>query len=112
LITNRCRFQIDLALQQLLNNSAATDFEELLFWGRISAAKCDYYIALGLQYSDRYEFPEKKFYWCNAANGMVFTPFPALNSQHASSDKTPSEYNLRANDPFTGEPMKVLKAVE
>jgi len=63
----------------LLNSSAATDFEELLFWGRVAAAKSDYYIALGVCYKDRYEFPEKKFYWCSQANNMIFEAFPDLN---------------------------------
>lgn len=61
------RFQIEVALQNLLNNSAATDFDELLFWGRVSAVKGgDYYIAMGVCYKDHYEFPDKKFYWCSS----------------------------------------------
>jgi len=62
------RFQLEVALQELLNNAGATDFDELLFWGRISGLKADYYIAMGVCYKDRYEFPEKKFYWCSSAN--------------------------------------------
>jgi radial spoke head protein 9 len=100
------RFQIELAIQQLLNESAPTDFDELLFWGRISAVKTDYYIALGVCYCDRYEFPEKKFFWCSQSNGMKFTAFPGLNDQHSS------EYNIMASQLFQGEPMKVLKKVE
>ena len=76
------RFQLELALQQLLNKAEKTDFEELLFWGRISGIKADYYIALGIIYKDRYEFPQKRFYWCSPANGMVFEAFPAVNDQH------------------------------
>lgn len=76
------RFQIELALQQLLNDAAPTDFDELLFWGRVSGKASDYYIALGVCFSERYEFPEKKFYWCSSANGMTFESFPALNDQH------------------------------
>ena len=61
------RFQLEVALQNLLNNSAATDFDELLFWGRVSAVKGgDYYIAMGVCYKDHYEFPDKKFYWCSS----------------------------------------------
>ena len=51
------RFQLELALQQLLNACGPNDFEELLFWGRVSGAKADYYIALGIIYKERYEFP-------------------------------------------------------
>lgn len=73
------RFQLHMALQQLLNNSVATDFDELLFWGRVSGKAADYYVAMGVCYQNRYEFPEKKFYWCSPANQMVFEAFPALN---------------------------------
>jgi len=53
-------------LNELLANSNQTDFEELLFWGRIEAAnEQNYYIALGVCFEDRYEFPEKKFFWCS-----------------------------------------------
>lgn len=62
------RFQLEVALQELLNTSGETDFDELLFWGRISGLKADYYIAMGLCFRDRYEFPEKKFFWCSSGN--------------------------------------------
>ena len=32
------RFQLNISLNELLANSNQTDFEELLFWGRISAS--------------------------------------------------------------------------
>jgi hypothetical protein len=60
------RFQLNISLNELLASSNDGDFEELLFWGRIASAnEQNYYIALGVNFSDRYEFPEKKFYWCN-----------------------------------------------
>lgn len=60
------RFQLNISLNELLTSSNDGDFEELLFWGRIASAnEQNYYIALGVNFSDRYEFPEKKFYWCN-----------------------------------------------
>ena len=31
------RFQLDVSIHELLANAAPTDFDELLFWGRISA---------------------------------------------------------------------------
>lgn len=82
-----------------MNSSAASDFEELLLWGRVAAAKSDYYIAMGVCYKDRYEFPEKKFYWCSQANNMVFEAFPALNDQHKA------KYDELASTPFRGEPL-------
>lgn len=62
------RFQLEVALQELLNTAGETDFDELLFWGRINGLKADYYIAMGICFRDRYEFPEKKFYWCSSNN--------------------------------------------
>ena len=113
------RFQLEIALQELLNNSGESDFDELLFWGRITGLKADYYIAMGVCYKDRYEFPEKKFYWCssgnqtnkvhpeNNTNAFTFVPFDPLNDQHKA------EYNLRAEEMFTGEAFLVLgKPVE
>ena len=64
----RNRFQLEVALQELLNSCGPTDFDELLFWGRVTGLKSDYYIAMGVCYKDRYEFPEKKFYWCSSGN--------------------------------------------
>jgi hypothetical protein len=97
---------LELALAQLKNKATATDFDELLFWGRVSGIKADYYIALGVCYNDRFEFPEKKFYWCSTANSMQFEAFPPLNDQH--KDK----YDSYAGQLFSGEPMKVLLKVE
>jgi len=106
-------------LQELLNSAGPTDFDELLFWGRISGLKADYYIAMGVCYKDRYEFPEKKFYWCSSTNqaskvnaeltvnAFTFVPFDALNDQHKA------EYNARAQSMFTGEAFMILgKPVE
>ena len=43
------RFQLNLSLNELLTNANETDFEELLFWGRVDATneQC-YYVALGI----------------------------------------------------------------
>ena len=78
-LTNR--LQLELGLQQLLNKKGdqqASDFEELLLWGKILGTKSDYYIAVGYNYSMRYEFPEKVFFWALSTD-FVFKPFPALN---------------------------------
>jgi radial spoke head protein 9 len=95
-----------MAIAQLLNNAQPTDFDELMFWGRISGVKADYYIAMGICYNDRFEFPEKKYYWCSSSNNMIFEAFPAINDQH--KDK----YDGFANQLFTGEPKKILIKVE
>ena len=61
---------------------------------------------MGICYNDRFEFPEKKFYWCSSANNMQFEAMPAINEQHRD------RYDAFANQLFTGEPMKVLHKVE
>lgn len=75
------RMQLQLGLQQLLNGCENTDFEELLFWGKIIGLNKDYYIAMGITYSDKYEFPEKRFYWALSSD-FAFSPFPDVNDQH------------------------------
>ena len=96
------RFQLEIALQQLLNEATETDFDELLFWGRVSGVKADYYVAMGICYNDRFEFPEKKFYWYSQSNDMTFEAMPALNDQHKD------RYDAFAGQLFQGEPKKIL----
>lgn len=72
----------------------------------MSGVKADYYIALGIIYKDRYEFPQKRFYWCSSTNGMVFEAFPALNDQHKE------DYDQMAGQLFKGDPTLVHKSVE
>jgi len=59
---------------------------------------------MGVVYADRYEFPEKKFYWC-ASNDFAFKPFPELNDQHRE------EYD-KLLGLFQGDPNYVHKKVE
>jgi hypothetical protein len=63
-------------VQSLLNNCAATDFEELMFWGRIEGMKSDYYVCMGVTFTDKFEFPEKRFYWASSTD-FKFCPFPS-----------------------------------
>ena len=65
----------------MLNASQETDFEELLFWGKLTGLNADYYVAVGLVFTGRYEFAEKRFYYALSTD-FVFKPFPALNDQH------------------------------
>mmetsp|Transcript_28769 Transcript_28769/g.5202 ORF Transcript_28769/g.5202 Transcript_28769/m.5202 type:complete len:94 (+) Transcript_28769:3-284(+) len=69
------KLNINLALTQLHEQE---DFEEALFWGKISGLSSDYYIAQTLQYSNQYEFPLKTFYWCKTRD-WNFKEFPVLN---------------------------------
>jgi len=88
----------------LLNCSGKHDFEELLFWGRIEGLKQDYYICLGITYSDKYEFPEKRFYWASSVD-FKFKSFATMNDQHY--DKFDSIKGL-----FSGDANLVLIKVE
>ena len=72
------RLQLELSLNQLVNNSQETEFEDLLFWGKIQGLNADYYIALGLVFTGRYEFAEKRFYYATSQD-FSFKAFPALN---------------------------------
>jgi len=80
----------------LLNSSKTADFEELVFWGRVDGIKNDYYIAMGVTYTDKFEFPEKRFYWATSAD-FKFKSFPELNDQN--SDKFDTIKGLLIGDP-------------
>lgn len=68
-----------MALQGLLTNFGSyVQFEELLFWGKITGMYNDYYIAEGINYQSRYEFPNKVFFYCTSTD-FEFTRFPDLN---------------------------------
>jgi len=98
------RFRLNNSIKELLNNSNPHDFEELLFWGRIEGLKADYYICMGVTFTDKYEFPTKCFYWASSTD-FKFKPFPAVNTQH--NDKVDSIVQL-----FSGEPNRVYIRVE
>ena len=62
-----------------MNEAKEEDFEELLFWGRISGSQKDYYIAMGVTYTSQYEFPTKTFYLASSSD-MVFRQFREINT--------------------------------
>lgn len=72
------RMQIDMALNTLL---ARVETEELQFWGKIEGIKNDYYIAVGLQFKNMYEFPVKTFFWALSGE-FVFREMPDLTDSH------------------------------
>ena len=94
------RMNLQNGIQGLLNSAAKSDFEELLFWGRVEGTKQDYYICLGVTYTDKYEFPEKRFYWASSTD-FKFQAFPTLNDQHFSAFDA-------IQGMFSGEPNKVI----
>lgn len=86
----------------MLNQSKESDFEELMFWGRIEGMKHDYYICLGVTFADKFEFPEKRFYWATSSD-FKFCAFPAeLNHQHNEQQVN----SIKGS--FSGEPNRVL----
>lgn len=74
--------------------------EEVLLWGKITGVKNDYYIAVGVTYTDQFEFPNKKFFYC-LSNDFTFAEMPDLNDQH-------KEFIDRDDSFFTGEPKRKL----
>jgi radial spoke head protein 9 len=75
-----------------------------LFWGKLSGLNGDYYIALGLVFTGRYEFAEKRFYYATSSD-ITFRPFPALNDQHKE------EYD-KITTMLTGNAKLIHKKVE
>jgi len=99
-----CRLRLSLGLQQLLNSANETDFEELLFWGRVTGLRGDYYIAMGVTYRHQYEFPTKSFYLASS-HDFCFRKFRELNRQHET------EYD-KLLGPFTGDSNHVYIKVD
>jgi hypothetical protein len=63
--------------------------------------KYDYFVVVGLVYSDQFEFLSKKFFYCLSSD-YVFMEMPNLNDQHI-------DYINRDNGFFRGEPNRKLK---
>ena len=80
------------------NGSESGNFDELMFWGRVTGNEANYYIAVGVKYKDSYEFPKKTFYWCSPKNDMVFEKMPELNEHWKEW------INNNASKPFQGDP--------
>jgi len=59
---------------------------------------------MGVSYSDKYEFPEKRFYWALSTD-FKFEAFPDVNEQHREAVDT-----IRGM--FLGEPKQILVKVE
>ena len=51
---------------------------------------------MGVTYTDKFEFPEKRFYWATSAD-FKFKPFQTLNDQNA--DKFDTIKGLFSGDP-------------
>ena len=91
------RMQLELALHKLHSEINA---EEVMLWGKITGLKNDYFVAMGLTYTDQFEFVQKKFYYC-LSNDYNFLELPELNDQHVA-------FINRDKSFFTGEPNRLL----
>lgn len=75
--------------------------EELYFWGKITGEESDYYIALGINFSNHYEFPEKKFYYAPSTFN-----FQALQETYPYHDK---DFLDNYYKPLKGQPTLIIK---
>ena len=91
------RMQLEMSLNTL---QASIETDELVFWGKIEGIKNDYYIAMGLQFRNMYEFPVKTFYWALSGE-FIFKEMPSLTGQHDAQIDVDSNY-------FMGTPTAVL----
>lgn len=91
------RMQLEMALMTLNDK---IECEELVFWGKVTGIKNDYYIAMALQYTSMYEFPVKTFYWALSSE-FAFKEMPQITEQHDEIIDADQSY-------FLGEPAKVL----
>ena len=79
---------------------ARIETEELQFWGKIEGIKNDYYIAMGLQFRNMYEFPVKTFFWALSGE-FIFREMPDMTEQHDALIDSDCNY-------FQGTPTTVL----
>ena len=91
------RMQLEMALSTL---QGRIQTEELCFWGKIEGIKNDYYIAMGLQFKNMYEFPVKTFFWALSGE-YIFREMPDLTEQHDDHIDADTSY-------FQGTPNAVL----
>lgn len=86
-----------------LHNSVKT--EELWFWGKIIGLESDYFVALGVNYKNHYEFPEKLFYYTPSTT-FNFQPLPEISPSHLSDMQASNLAFL------TGNPATIIKQYE
>jgi len=70
--------KLDIALNELHLNQKT---DEMWLWGKIIGLEKDYYIAMGIFFTEKYQFPEKRFYWCSSTN-FVFSPLDESEDYH------------------------------
>ena len=65
----------------ILKINETENFDQVLFWGKIQGVKLDYYIAIGLHFKGKFEFPSKKFYWAKN-DQFEFEELPEMNLEY------------------------------
>ena len=95
------RMQLEMSLNEL---QCKAECEELLFWGKITGLKNDYYIATGLRFTGMYEFPVKTFFWALSSD-FQFKEMPKLTEAHDEIIDQDSSW-------FTGEPERLMSKKE
>jgi radial spoke head protein 9 len=79
---------LEIGLRELHNKEKD---EQLNFWGKITGEEGNYYIALGLNYTNHYEFPEKKYYYAPSTFEFKVLPetFPYHDNDFLASYSKP-----------------------
>ena len=96
------RSKLEIALKELQN---ASPHEVLQFWGKISGEDADYFIALGINFTNHFEFPQKVFYYATSTT-FTFEPLPQTLPYHDV------EMNKTYYDPLKGNPNLLIKQMK
>ena len=96
------RSKLEIALKELQNVSP---HEVLQFWGKISGEDADYFIALGINFTNHFEFPQKVFYYATSTT-FTFEPLPQTLPYHDA------EMNKSYYDPLKGNPNLLIKQMK
>lgn len=94
--------KLEISLNELHNKIRV---EELWLWGKIIGTDFDYFIAMGINYKNHYEFPEKTFYYATSMD-YVFNSLPDTLAQHIPDMKKHSYAMLK------GDPKVILENYE
>jgi radial spoke head protein 9 len=92
------RFKLEIALNNLHLDIKS---DEMWFWGKITGVEKDYYIAVALFFREHYQFPGRKFFFCNSSN-FIFSELPEIQDHHINSF-------LKFNTYFIGNPDIILE---
>ncbi|MCQ2820588.1 MAG: hypothetical protein MJ252_25260 [archaeon] len=103
--------------------------EQLYFWGKIPAETSDYYIAIGVNFTGHYEFPEKNYYYAisrtikpevedqpEPQEGEEVPPPPQpilafyFYKLPETLDYHDEEFQKNYLKPLNGDPKKIIKA--